>query len=278
MFDRRTRPMAVLLAGGMLTATLLAVPTSASAAPDTSPGTGSTQAAADRELAAARSGVARVDRELRDLSPFLQARDGVLRLDRDAALRAGRSRAVVELGDELARYQNELIATARRTGESDITKIEISLDRYPKVDDLFTSATARAVERARGAGARPGDGLSLLLVHPCGDFDNPLPNFTPDRPIFGPFADPLATLLADGFHRTALYACGEEGCNDFTRPTGFTGPLGFCAAPRFRDHGLIAFNFVSIQFGEPNPEVLGYILDWPYPTWPAYVSWWHDTF
>jgi hypothetical protein len=73
-----------------------------------------------------------------------------------------------------------------------------------------------------------------------------------------------------GFRLTQSYV-GNDG-NDYTRGRSY----GRCGSPLFRDHGRVATGKASIQYVEPNPEVLNYFP--PYWNWPAYVYWWHRTY
>lgn len=154
-------------------------------------------------------------------------------------------------------------------------------ERPATPDDLRRGAapTSPAPETTRGMPPVPTPTLSLRMIRPCGERDHPVPDHNPPAEPQGTYDDPHAELRRRGFHRTADYACdaSAHGCaGDYTRGRGYDGPHGHCPAPAFRDHARIDGDAITVQYGEPNPEVDRY--DWPYPSWPLYVRWWHERY
>ena len=112
-------------------------------------------------------------------------------------------------------------------------------------------------------------------THTCGNQHNPVPNSPPTRYYYT--GNGTAYFNTYGYHTTAGYAGGNYYGTDYTKGRAYTSSYGTCSSPRFRNHGIVAnANSYSIQFGEPNPEVLSYW--WPYWSWASYVSWWHSIY
>ena len=147
------------------------------------------------------------------------------------------------------------------------------------------------------------DPLSMGRRYRCGWFDRPNPRRA-NPSVRGPLQGAATTGYAaaqlarewgysQGFHNTPGRAGGG-----MTRPQTFS-PF-FCGSRTFRDHAfpdliqertcfgpggtepcewrarLYVQDYTSAPYGEPNPEVWR-SGPWPYPEWPAYVSWWHRT-
>ena len=134
---------------------------------------------------------------------------------------------------------------------------------------------------------RPGWGRARTAAaqtapHPCGDWANPRPPLEPPESR-RTAPDAAARLRALGYHITADYVRRVDGTgvNDYTRPRAYRSPYGTCRAPLFRNHARIDAADPSrywVQYAEPNPEVFAPgARPWPYPAWPYYVKWWHDT-
>jgi hypothetical protein len=179
---------------------------------------------------------------------------------------------VLLLAEEMILYQNDYLKYAAENDDADISKSPTSMDRYPRLERFFEFASEH---QKNGV----GEETVLKSVNPCGDWNNPIPNFTPSWISFT-HSNPRTMLANLGFHNTAGYACsgGLWPCqDDFTRGRSYTSSHGTCASPRFRDHGRVtgATSF-RIQYGECNPEVHSY--SWPYWNWPAYCRWWHQTY
>lgn len=207
--------------------------------------------------------------------------------DAEAALEAGISRATVDLVAEMVAYQNEMASQAFRLGVTNITLVNVNLSDYPRVK-AYLEGPAVAVSTPvpplsqGGVGGQSSDRGGNPRVpagaHPCGNRDYPVPDFGPKR--FGYSSDnPRAFFRANGYHLTLPYARGRDTkSRDYTLGRSYHGPYGECSSPRFRNHGIIntSGDGYSIQYGEPNPEVLDYW--WPYFGWPSYVRWWHETY
>lgn len=220
------------------------------------------------------SEVSQITNELARLEPYIRYNaDGAAPFqvfDADAARRDGFSEPVVQLAAEMVAYQNELYANATASASSEAAVV--SVDKYPRVKEFFDMATANTKEGVplvEGTEASPPA---------CGNWTYPVPNYSPPWGGFSS-SNPGQALINMGFHKTASYACGGGSCSnvDYTRARGYQGPYGYCSSPRFRDHGRVwSATTGGIQYGEPNPEILGY--SWPYWNWGAYVQWWHSNF
>lgn len=222
------------------------------------------------------SDVDQINQELAALEPYVHfANDGTSTLDARSARQDGFSEHTISLAEEIVAFHNELVEIEAASGVHDVERIKISLERYPRLREFFELASQESTAE------KSSNGPSPLGVHACGTFSNPVPDYTPPRYTFGPYADPEGTLLSWGFHHTAWYACGQlppyDCPNDFTRGRGYYGPYGYCSSPRFRDQGRTDGSpYFTIQYGEPNPEIYSY--SWPYWYWDAYVFWWHQTY
>ncbi len=222
-----------------------------------------------------------INRALMDLTPYIRfASDGIAVFDIRSAVQAGFSESVILLAEEMVVFHNELVKVSSLEGVTDVRTISLALERYPRLREFFEKASREAYSRQGSNGPGP------LGIHACGTFSNPVPNYTPPRYTYCPYADPAATLISWGFHYTAWYACGQlppyDCPNDFTRDRGYYGPYGYCPSPGFRDQGRTAAgsSHFTIQYGEPNPEVYkgSWPSWWPYWYWDAYVFWWHMTY
>lgn len=223
-----------------------------------------------------------ITQELADLEPYVEyAAGNGIRLqiiDSSAALEDGFSRGVVILAQEMVAYQNDMARAAFETGTRDVTRLNVPLAKYPAVAEFFAQMT----EQFRAGNVSSSPSALASEPHPCGNWDYPVPNYTPPWYYYSS-DNPEQTLLYQDFHRTESYAC-EGGCQngegvwvDFTRGRPYTGPYGTCSDPRFRDHGRIqSSSSFGKQLGEPNSEIFSY--SWPYWNWGAYCQWWHNTY
>jgi hypothetical protein len=248
------------------------------------------------ELEAAAERLASLDADLRRLEPYVAGEPGAQRLDAGAARRAGATPDLVALAGELVAYQNRLLAAGGTapTGGGDVREARVPLTDYPRVAAFYDTATLAAaadVRRRRAATpsratrgpATPSSApsrrrLDAAAVHPCGDYDHPVPSRAPAKVLSRPYREPARYLRSQGFHHSRGYLCGQssaERCaRDFTRPRGYTSRYGTCARPIFRDQATLqGSSRFRLQLGEPNPEVDAY--RWPYWGWGAYVRWWH---
>jgi len=181
---------------------------------------------------------------------------------------------VLFLAEEMILYQNDYLKYATENDATDVSKTQISMDRYPRLERFFELAS----EHLKNGVDKE---TVMRSVNPCGDWNNPIPGFTPSWISFT-HSNPRTMLANLGFHRTLGYACGnwlQWPCeNDFTRGRAYTSSYGTCDSPRFRDHARVNHGETgfSIQYGECNPEVHSY--SWPYWNWPAYCRWWHQTY
>ena len=156
----------------------------------------------------------------------------------------------------------------------DISNFSPDPSRFPRLSNFFLEM--------KNKGSAPKSQNSITADPPaCGNWDYPVPNYTPSRVPFSGYSNPSQTLINWGFHKTAGYGCGQDPfvtCdNDYTRGRSYTGDYGTCSSPRFRDQGIVSStSSFNIQYGEPNPEILSYL--WPYWNWGVYVKYWHDTY
>lgn len=226
--------------------------------------------------------VDQIDRALLELTPHVRFDNaGLATFDIHSAVKAGFAESVIFLADEMVAFHNELVNASSLKEITDVRAISVTLERYPRLREFFERASREAYSRQK-----PNSDLAPLGVHTCGTYSNPVPNHTPSRYNYGPYADPAGTLISWGFHHTAWYACGQlppyDCPNDFTRDRSYSGPYGYCWSPCFRDQGrtTTGSSYFTIQYGEPNPEVYegSWPSWWPYWYWDAYVFWWHLTY
>jgi hypothetical protein len=196
----------------------------------------------------------------------------------EVALRDGFSKETIAIAKDMIMYQNDISLIVANEEVTDITKISVILDKYPSMQAFFVQASQQLKDKETNESLE-----TLEAVDPCGDWDHPVPDYTPSRTTYSGLSDGRQWLITQGFHATAGYACGGDPfvpCeHDFTRGRSYNGPYGTCSTPRFRDQGSTDSNdlhIARIQYGEPNPEVLSY--SWLYWNWGAYVLWWHDNF
>ncbi|MDN5366523.1 MAG: hypothetical protein PWP44_1729 [Thermacetogenium sp.] len=226
----------------------------------------------------------KVTQDLARLEPYVQyTYSNGIRLqtfDTNTALEEGFSKDVVLLAQEMVAFQNDMAKMAFARGIKDVTQLNISLQKYPRVANFFAQMTQQFESSKNNTTLNPSSLDSD--PHPCGTYDHPVPSYTPTWYTTSS-NNPEQELLNKGYHRTASYAC-EQGCTnnngdwvDFTKGRSYTGPYGTCSSPRFRNHGRIQnSSLYAEQFGEPNPEIFSYV--WPYWNWGAYVRWWHNNF
>ena len=198
-----------------------------------------------------------------------------VQFDKEAALADGYSQASIELAAELASYSNELVDKSREASEGDAANIDplaVETTNYPAVEAHFDAATSslNSAEASENI-----DTQQLGNGRICGDYDNPLPRSGGPRRIITT-SNPEAALRSKGYHATPTLAFG----GGWTLPKTY---LSRCGDGTYRWHGIVRSDGYSEQYytgsppGEPNPEFFR-SFRWPYPTWPAYVRWWHQNF
>ena len=217
-----------------------------------------------------------INQELANLEPYIKDvnTNGVKlqEFDTESAIKAGFSKEVILIAENMVAYQNDLAIAITAQNITDITQLPLPEDQYPYLQAFLAQATEQQIYN---------DSIAAVTddVNPCGDWDHPVPDYTPSRPQYSS-SDPHQALLDLGYHNTAGYACGGdplETCeNDYTKGRSYTGAYGTCSSPRFRNQGIAGTTYYSIQYGEPNPEILAY--SWPYWNWGVYVRWWHDNY
>lgn len=143
------------------------------------------------------------------------------------------------------------------------------------------AAMLRAADGKSALDAAADGHVSLAVADKCGNYDYPMPAYTPTRYTISGQGNIETYFRNQGFHPTDKYACGMSGLGqcptDWTKSRSYSNALGTCTAPAFRNQGLETGTTTGwAQYGEPNPEILGY--GWPYWGWGSYVEWWHDTY
>lgn len=208
-------------------------------------------------------------------------------LDMNGARNAGIPSDIVILASKIVSYQNEMVSRSHKYHTTGTVQDKVSVDDYPKVVEFFNLATKVKQNRSKVQSSRSGSirlgpivigGISKVFAddeHPCGNYDYPVPDYSPARHYFD--GDGETFFDNAGYHETARYAGGNYEGTDYTKGRSYNGDYGTCSSPRFRDHGLVhSSDRYSIQYGEPNPEVLSYL--WPYWNWGSYVEWWHENY
>ena len=221
----------------------------------------------------------------------------------DTALDNDISAETVALAGEMVAFQNKGIEHAFYSDKPDADehpKAEVA--DYTKMDEFFDKVTEKLAEGDSETSARLGDhlndtirtlGIGKVLAnnpdpdrdHPCGDWTDPVPDETPTRYTIDDWQNRTAYdyFNDNGYHYTEPYATNDGNVDgtDYTIWTSYWTGSQFCERPLFRNHGRgnvdDPYDY-SVQYGEPNPEVLNYIPDWPYWNWYCYVRWWHDNF
>lgn len=226
--------------------------------------------------------------KLKALEPYVKyKKNGTQTIDTRAARRAGYSTDVVRLAAEIVAYQNAMLNETRKKGNRDIRQHKVPLKKFPKVKEFYKAATKAArtdkVHTSNSSDEDSSPDVTALARtrRACGDWNRPIPNYTPRWVNHGYKNRPARTLRNWGFHKTRFYACGARysyTCQrDTTRPRYYYSRYGVCSKPLFRDHGRFYNHRVYVQYGEPNPEIF-HVGIWPYWNWGAYVRWWHNNF
>ena len=216
-------------------------------------------------------------------------------LDAEAAVKGGISKETVALAAEMVAYQNGFIGHAFHDGKDSAPDYPKPMPSdYEKLDDFFQKATKNAKVR-NGILENPVSRFQFGLFnrvalavrprnnpnHPCGDWGNPLPHYSPARLTINDPRRGSDYFIAEGFHLTANYAT-DAGGRDYTYDRSYIGHDGTrCASPLFRDHGLVASGNAysyTVQAGEPNSEIFrpSVIALYPYWYWGCYARWWHQ--
>ena len=217
--------------------------------------------------------------ELMALEPYILTKQigqvYLQELDYAGARQAGFLTESLDLASEIVAYQNEYkLSVMLGKAVDDISIQSPELFKFPKLTQFLSEMSSKNTQQQ-------SQNSITADPTPCGNWDYPVPNYTPSRVPYSGYSNPGQTLINWGFHKTAGYACGQDPfvtCdNDYTRGRLYSGPYGVCSSPRFRDQGIVmSSTSFNIQYGEPNPEILAY--SWPYWNWGVYVRWWHDNY
>ncbi|UJW29864.1 hypothetical protein L3Q67_32210 [Saccharothrix sp. AJ9571] len=213
-----------------------------------------------------------LDRQIAEAAEHITGEQGRHSFDQQAAARDV-PYEIVLLTEDVVSANNFMMSQIARG----VRLTDIDLSQFTLVTALLEDPEIAAAQAARPK----TDELSLAALNACGEKVNPLPATNPKRVVAVNMKtkEQAEKYFRDtGYHPTIHYACGAvyKCSHDWTRGRAYNSKYGHCASPRFRDHGVRdKHERATAQYGEPNPEVHSYI--WPYPTWPAYVSWWHNT-
>jgi hypothetical protein len=245
-------------------------------------------------------------RELDQLQVFFGGGDGQpLTFDSDAARQQGFSSQSIKLAEEMAAFTNDLLTIANEVVEKSDNrkqfgslkeKAEIvmqqaasKLENYPVLNSFLDAASQWQYQEAVRAenGIQKLDlGLDAFTFETpatvCGGFLTPRPSRSATAVKFSS-NNPWNTLYQWGYHPTPDYVAWKVPAGGgWTRPQTYRPDM--CKWNSFRDHAWIVppktiweqkYTGWSPN-GEPNPEVWNY-SPWPYPAWPAYVFFWHQT-
>jgi hypothetical protein len=200
--------------------------------------------------------------------------------DSKAAQEQGFAADSIGLAEELTAFSNQLADTAAALHTVDVSLIRVELVRYPRVASYFDQGTKyHKTTSARSAQLDEPDPQFVWAEYWCGSVWRPRPA-KPGAPwrTHTNISNPTATLRGWGYHPTPTLAGGG-----WTRPQSWSWAV--CKFNTYRDHAYQS-GPTSIREqlyagftprGEPNPEVYWPgAFPWPYPTWPAYVYWWHQ--
>jgi hypothetical protein len=179
---------------------------------------------------------------------------------------------------------------------------DVDINQYPEVKLFFQQATEasknggvvadvtkNSLARSTIFGKTNADaGVWEVLQAPrvCGTWGNPFPTQAePWKRIYTGNVNTLSDSLRGwGYHYSGDRSMG------WTRPKNYE--TSYCGYSTFRDNAWIPtrigsfypLGYISEQYyqynapwGEPNPEIWT-ASKLPYPTWPAYVYWWHQTY
>ncbi len=188
--------------------------------------------------------------------------------DSQAAEKMGYSEESIKLAQELVDLSNTIVTTR---------SINQNMSAYPSAASFFSQADAYEASKAIESG---NEIQGWANEYYCGTWWHPVPNSGALWNTTGPYSSQRAaeqTLRNWGYHATPNLAGGG-----WTRPQ--TYKWWYCGWNTFRDHAYIYSsryireqNYTGSIPGEPNPEVWA-SRPWPYPTWPAYVAWWHSRY
>ncbi|HYX38833.1 MAG TPA: hypothetical protein VE954_37485 [Oligoflexus sp.] len=215
--------------------------------------------------------------DLKIFHTYMSKQDsGHIRLDLPSDIASATDEHSLALVHELVAFTNTVIERSRSSGMKSFSGDDLGQLVTPKPGSLL-----REYLQIVGNHAEPMSSMTLRdsqsVEEVCGSFSyptQPAPWKTLTADQFG--GDYVAYLFRLGFHTTPEDIFG----GGFTKPKTYRPEL--CQWDSFRDHAYWKSDYKVLQIqiydgmtpnGEPNPEINNYT--WPYPTWPAYVAWWH---
>jgi len=211
--------------------------------------------------------------------------DQLVTFDSEAARKQGYSPKSIKLAEELTAFTNDLIIEAKKNRKAkgvrtDVRELGSSIKKYSLLNTYFQDAAENAKTISKDEHEARIKGLfPPVNEYVCGSIWHPVPSSAAPWKIFGPYSSNKAAeqhLKDIGYHGTPDSAGGG-----FTRPQTYKWAL--CGFKTYRDHAYVSKkeiheqNYTGSIPGEPNPEIWR-SGPWPYPTWPAYVVWWHRTY
>lgn len=178
----------------------------------------------------------------------------------------------VSLAKELVDFTNQVVSSKGTN---------VSLEGKPNLMKYFNAAVAYN-KTTISNNLVPE---SLLSEYVCGTWWHPVPGYgqIPYYKYPASFSSQKAAedkIISWSYHKSSIVYGGA-----FTRAQTYNPAL--CGYNTFRDNAGVYYssgwriweqNYTGSITGEPNPEVFyngNGPWSWPYPTWPAYVVWWH---
>ena len=207
--------------------------------------------------------------------------------DSAAAKSRGTHVDVIALAEEMAAFSNDLIRAAGEYVASDTVNplADLSPLKYGRLTQFFGEAAALVHQESDSgktdSGLRANGWCHWYLTDAactCGHWLYPQPTSAVKAKQYKA-TNPTSTLKSWGYHPTPNLVGGGW-------TLARTHYASRCGTGTFRDHAWIAGDGKSVweqnyagrtPRGEPNPEFWK-SAKWAYPTWPAYVYWWHQNY
>lgn len=203
--------------------------------------------------------------------------------DSEGARLRGYSAMSIKLAEELTAYTNDLIRAAsealKAKKQPRLQELGVDINDYPLLPLYLEKATEHNLKehsRSKTKAVSKSTPLYVISEYYCGSFWRPLPSWQATWKRHLNVSNPAGTLRAWGYHETPSWAGGG-----WTRAQ--THMWWICGWNTYRDHAYPSGPTIIYEQnysgrtprGEPNPEFWR-SGPWPYPTWPAYVAWWHQ--
>lgn len=190
------------------------------------------------------------------------------------------SKASIKLANEIANHTNLVISKFRENKIGGNFSLKNDSRLEPKKNTLLNWYFEESKKNSKDNtfGKRLSKDIRGITIYcpacECGGFSMPKPSKAAQWLTH--YNTTASTLINWGYHSTPSWAGGG-----YTRPQTYKSWA--CGVGSFRDHAYVINANVReqnyngfIPRGEPNPEINTY--NWPYPIWPSYVYWWHNTY